>query len=51
MRLLVDTHLCSGRWRRAASCRLLVAQALSEPAMLLTNDAQLGRYDAQIRVV
>lgn len=31
--------------------RLLVAQALTEPAVLLTNDAQLGRYGTQIRVV
>ncbi len=31
--------------------RLLVAQALAEPAVLLTNDAQLGPYSTQIRVV
>ena len=31
--------------------RLLVAQALGEPLVLLTNDAQLGRYDAQVRVI
>ncbi|OGA30238.1 MAG: twitching motility protein PilT [Betaproteobacteria bacterium RIFCSPLOWO2_02_FULL_65_24] len=31
--------------------RLLVAQALVEPLVLLTNDAQLGRYDAQVRVI
>jgi PIN domain nuclease of toxin-antitoxin system len=31
--------------------RLLVAQALTEPAVLLTNDAQLGPYSAQVRVV
>jgi PIN domain nuclease of toxin-antitoxin system len=31
--------------------RLLMAQALIEPAVLLTNDAQLGRYGTQVRVV
>lgn len=31
--------------------RLLIAQALIESAVLLTNDAQLGRYDGQIRVI
>jgi PIN domain nuclease of toxin-antitoxin system len=30
--------------------RLLVAQALTEPAILLTNDAQLGAYGPQVRV-
>ncbi len=31
--------------------RLLVAQALSEPALLLTNDAQLGQYGAHVQVI
>ena len=31
--------------------RLLVAQAVAEPLVLLTNDAQLERYGAQVRVV
>lgn len=31
--------------------RLLVAQALVEPLMLLTNDAQLGRYSTHVRVI
>lgn len=31
--------------------RLLVAQALTEPAVLLTNDARLGPYGTQVRVV
>ena len=31
--------------------RLLVAQALAEPLVLLTNDAQLGGYGAQVRIV
>ncbi|OGA01689.1 MAG: twitching motility protein PilT [Betaproteobacteria bacterium RIFCSPLOWO2_02_FULL_64_12] len=31
--------------------RLLVAQALVEPLVLFTNDAQLGRYAAQVRVI
>lgn len=31
--------------------RLLVAQALVEPLVLFTNDAQLGRYGAQVRVI
>ena len=31
--------------------RLLVAQALTEPAVLLTNDTQLGPYSAQVRVI
>lgn len=31
--------------------RMLVAQALAEPLVLLTNDAQLGRYGTQVRVV
>lgn len=31
--------------------RLLVAQALTEPAVLLTNDARLGPYSAQVRVI
>ena len=31
--------------------RLLIAQALTEPAILLTNDAQLGPYGAPVRVV
>lgn len=31
--------------------RLLVAQALTEPAILLTNDAQLGSYGAHVRVL
>jgi PIN domain nuclease of toxin-antitoxin system len=31
--------------------RLLVAQALTEPATLLTNDAQLGQYGAHVQVV
>ena len=31
--------------------RLLVAQALVEPLVLFTNDAQLGRYAAQGRVI
>ena len=31
--------------------RLLVAQALSEPALLLTNDAQLGQYGAHVHVI
>ncbi len=31
--------------------RLLVAQALVEPLVLFTNDAKLGRYDAQVRVI
>ena len=31
--------------------RLLVAQALAEPAVLLTNDAQLGGYGAHVRIV
>jgi PIN domain nuclease of toxin-antitoxin system len=30
--------------------RLLVAQALTEPAILLTNDARLGQYGANVRV-
>ena len=30
--------------------RLLVAQALTEPAILLTNDARLGPYSANVRV-
>ena len=30
--------------------RLLVAQAFAEPLVLLTNDAQLGGYGAQVRV-
>ena len=31
--------------------RLLVAQALAEPVVLLTNDAQLGLYGTQVRVI
>jgi PIN domain nuclease of toxin-antitoxin system len=31
--------------------RLLVAQALTEPAPLLTNDPQLAPYSPQVRVV
>ncbi|MBI3042911.1 MAG: type II toxin-antitoxin system VapC family toxin [Betaproteobacteria bacterium] len=31
--------------------RLLVAQALTEPAVLLTNDSQLDGYGTQVRVV
>lgn len=31
--------------------RLLVAQALVEPLVLFTNDAQLGSYGAQVRVI
>jgi len=31
--------------------RLLVAQALTEPAVLLTNDSQLDGYGAQVRIV
>ena len=31
--------------------RLLVAQALSEPALLLTNDQQLGQYGAHVQVL
>jgi PIN domain nuclease of toxin-antitoxin system len=31
--------------------RLLVAQALVESSVLLTNDGQLGRYGPQVRVV
>jgi len=31
--------------------RLLVAQALTEPALLLTNDAQLGPYGAHVHVL
>ena len=30
--------------------RLLIAQALVESAVLLTNDAQLGHYSRQVRV-
>ncbi len=31
--------------------RLLVAQALTEPAILLTNDGQLAQYGDQVRVL
>jgi PIN domain nuclease of toxin-antitoxin system len=31
--------------------RLLIAQSFSEPLMLLTNDAILGRYEGSVRVV
>ena len=31
--------------------RLLVAQSLSEPLILLTSDAKLGRYGSTVRVV
>ena len=31
--------------------RLLVAQALTEPAVLVTNDVQLGAYGAPVRVL
>jgi PIN domain nuclease of toxin-antitoxin system len=31
--------------------RLLIAQAQTEPAVLLTNDAQLGQYGAHVHVV
>lgn len=31
--------------------RLLVAQALAEQALLLTNDGQLGGYGAHVRIV
>jgi PIN domain nuclease of toxin-antitoxin system len=31
--------------------RLLVAQALSEPALLLTNDQQLGPYGAHVQIL
>ena len=31
--------------------RLLIAQALTEPALLLTNDAQLGEYGQHVRVL
>ena len=31
--------------------RLLVAQALAEQALLLTNDTQLGGYGAHVRIV
>ena len=31
--------------------RLLVAQSLSEPLILLTTDAQLARYASTVRVV
>ena len=30
--------------------RMLIAQAFTEPAVLLTNDGQLGAYGPQIRV-
>jgi PIN domain nuclease of toxin-antitoxin system len=31
--------------------RLLIAQSISEPLVLVTNDAVLGRYSGNIRVV
>ena len=31
--------------------RLLIAQALAEPAILLTNDEQLGQYGAHVQVI